>query len=117
MAKLNQTTRNDQSSNIAISSVEQRSTKPGPSPKADAAKAAAPKTRTKPSKAQTVIALLRRKKGATLAELATATGWQQHSVRGLISGTIKKKLQLDVDVVKTGKSATRYRIAPGKGSD
>ena len=117
MAKLNQATRNDQSSNITISNVAQGGSKQGRSPKADAAKVAAPKTPTKPNKTQTVIALLRRKKGATLAELATATRWQQHSVRGLISGTIRKKLQLDVDAVKTGKSTTRYRIAADKEAD
>ena len=72
--------------------------------------------RTKPTKAQTVITLLRRKSGATIVELAKATGWQQHSVRGLISGTIKKKMLFNIVTEKGGKSGTRYRIVSSKGA-
>ena len=43
-----------------------------------------------------LIDLLRRKNGATLDEAIEATGWQAHSVRGAISGTLKKKLGLTV---------------------
>tara|TARA_R110002072_G_scaffold293835_1_gene463416 strand:+ start:1207 stop:1386 length:180 start_codon:yes stop_codon:yes gene_type:complete len=38
-----------------------------------------------------MIALLNQKDGASLAELCTATGWQAHSVRGAIAGSLKKK--------------------------
>src|ERR1700757_5156394 len=41
-----------------------------------------------------VIALLRRPEGATVEEVASAMGWQRHTVRGLFSGTLKKKLGL-----------------------
>ena len=43
-----------------------------------------------------LIAALRRLEGATIAELMAATGWQAHSVRGAISGNLKKKLKLEV---------------------
>jgi hypothetical protein len=43
-----------------------------------------------------LIDLLKRKNGATLIEAMEVTGWQAHSVRGAISGTLKKKLGLTV---------------------
>ncbi|MCC3305075.1 DUF3489 domain-containing protein [Sneathiella sp. HT1-7] len=46
---------------------------------------------TTPSKLDRMISHLRQKEGATLDELCTATGWQAHSVRGAIAGTLKKK--------------------------
>ena len=48
------------------------------------------------SKVDTIIALLRRKQGVDLKELTKATGWQPHSVRGALSGTVKKKLGLPI---------------------
>jgi DNA-binding MarR family transcriptional regulator len=49
-----------------------------------------------------LLELLRRKTGATIEDLVGATGWQPHSVRGAISGLIKKKLGLAVtsDVIE-----------------
>jgi hypothetical protein len=35
-----------------------------------------------------VIAMLRRAEGATVAEVASATGWQRHTVRGVFSGVV-----------------------------
>jgi len=46
------------------------------------------------SKQDAVIAMLRRPEGATVDEVASAMGWQRHTVRGLFSGTVKKKLGL-----------------------
>jgi len=48
------------------------------------------------SKQAALIDLLKRKSGATIEEAIVATGWQAHSVRGAISGTLKKKLGLHV---------------------
>jgi hypothetical protein len=52
------------------------------------------------SKTAVVLALLRREGGTTLAELMSATGWQKHSVRGFLSGTIGKKMGLTLVSLK-----------------
>ena len=46
------------------------------------------------SKQDRVIALLRRREGATLAALLKATGWKRHSIRGFLAGSVRKKLKL-----------------------
>jgi hypothetical protein len=46
----------------------------------------------RPSKQDVVIAMLRQPEGATVDEVASATGWRRHTVRGVFSGTLKKKL-------------------------
>ena len=43
-----------------------------------------------------LIAMLQEQEGASIAEIAEATGWQHHSIRGAISGPLKKKLGLEV---------------------
>ena len=48
------------------------------------------------SKQDAVIAMLQRPEGATVDEVASTMGWQRHTVRGLFSGTLKKKLGLIV---------------------
>ncbi len=58
-----------------------------------------------------ILALLRRDEGATIATMMAATGWQAHSVRGAIAGSIKKKLGLTV-LSEKAKGERRYRIAP-----
>ena len=56
-----------------------------------------------------VVVLLKRPKGATIVDLTKATGWQAHSVRGALSGAIKKRLKLRVLSEKVGEVRT-YRI-------
>jgi hypothetical protein len=57
--------------------------------------APAPKTRDGTKQAQ-VIAMLRRKQGATIAQIVEATDWRPHTVRGFFAGALKKKLGLEV---------------------
>ena len=57
-----------------------------------------------------LIDLLKRKKGATIDEAVKATGWQAHSIRGAISGTLKKKLGLTVHSELMGSRGRVYRI-------
>ena len=51
---------------------------------------AAPSSKA-PSKLDQVATLLTRDGGVTIAEIMTATGWQQHSVRGAMAGALKKR--------------------------
>ena len=68
---------------------------------------------TRPSKQDAVIAMLRRPEGATVDEVASATGWQRHTVRGVFSGTLKKKLGLTLASAKEERGRV-YRIdVPG----
>ncbi len=64
------------------------------------------------SKIDTVIALLKRSDGATLDQLMTATGWQKHSVRGAMSGTLKKKQGMSIASEKSD-GVRVYRIVEG----
>ena len=62
------------------------------------------------TKAEKVLTLLKRPKGATLEDLTKATDWQTHSVRGFLSGTLKKRMGLTVLSEKDDKGTRRYRI-------
>jgi Protein of unknown function (DUF3489) len=66
------------------------------------------------TKQSVLIKLLSRRDGATIAEAVNATGWQAHSVRGAISGTLKRKLGLRVDSTKVDKRGRVYRIVSGR---
>ena len=57
-----------------------------------------------------MIALLQRAKGATLDELVAATGWQAHTVRGAMSGALKKRLGLTIESEKVETRGRVYRI-------
>ena len=62
------------------------------------------------SKTARVLELLRRPEGATLQELVAATGWQPHTVRGFISGTLAKKLGHKVTRAKRDDGAGVYSL-------
>lgn len=63
----------------------------------------------KPTKIDALLVLLRQPEGARIEELIAATGWQAHSVRGAMSGAIKKGLGLAVSSEKID-GARVYRI-------
>ena len=64
----------------------------------------------RPSKQDVVIAMLRQPEGATVDEVASVTGWQRHTVRGVFSGSLKKKLGLTLASAKEERGRV-YRIA------
>jgi len=76
-----------------------------------APKPAAPSARRTDSKQAAMIALLQRGKGATIDELAQTTGWQRHSVHGVMSGVLKKRLGLSISS-EPGAQGRIYRIVP-----
>jgi hypothetical protein len=59
-----------------------------------------------------IIALLQRPEGAAITEIAAETGWLAHSVRGMISGALKKKLGLPVASAKVEGRGTVYKLDP-----
>lgn len=85
------------------------------------AKAAKPKTADKGRKKSALVTvepkssriakLLTRPGGATIAEMMTMTGWQAHSVRGFLSGALKKRKGLPVSGQRDEAGVMRYRIA------
>ena len=64
----------------------------------------------KGNKQTLLIAMLQRPEGATVQQIAEATEWQFHTVRGVISGVLKKKLGLTVTSEKAAGAARIYRI-------
>jgi DNA-binding MarR family transcriptional regulator len=67
-------------------------------------------TPRKGTKQEKLIAMLRRKEGATIKQLARALAWQPHTVHGVLSGTIRKRLGLNVVGTSNSGSRRTYRI-------
>lgn len=95
------------STKSAITSVSQMVEKPtAPAPNKQSA-----------SKSELVLRALKRKSGVRLDELCKLTGWQAHSVRGFLSGTVRKKMGVEVVRQHDAKGVTRYSISkPGAPS-
>ena len=94
----------------AVASV--RKGRPNPEPvqmpdDTDTAKPVAIRAGTKQAQ---IIAMLQRPEGATVAEIVAATSWQGHTVRGAISGSLKKKLGLNINSAKEEGRGSVYRI-------
>ena len=91
-------------------------TKKGKSPKKASPAKKAPKAakKAKPtregSKTAKVLDLLKRPGGVTAKELMKATGWQTHSVRGFLSGTIGKKMGLTMTSAKGEDGERSYSV-------
>ena len=64
-----------------------------------------------PAHATHLQTVLRAPEGATIEEIVAATGWLSHTVRGSMSGALKKKLGLNVESEKADDRGRVYRIA------
>lgn len=62
-----------------------------------------------------VLELLSHRNGTTIPEMMEATGWQQHSVRGFLAGTVKTKLGFALTSSKAEGELRRYRIDTKRG--
>ena len=92
----------------------QASVPPDPAPEADMgapeATPATPRRTRENTKQATLIAMLRRPEGATIAQMASALEWQSHTVRGALAGALKKKLGLNLVSEKEKGQERVYRI-------
>lgn len=70
-----------------------------------------PRDQARVTKQEQVLTLLSRPNGANIEEIMQVTDWQQHSVRGFLAGTVKKKLGFTLTSSKEQGAARRYRIA------
>ena len=78
-----------------------------------------PATKTKAlagGKLDQIIRLLQRAKGATIDDLTEATGWQAHSVRGAISGQLRKRHGLAVSATPDASRGLVYRLPKAGGT-
>lgn len=77
------------------------------------AKASVPTKKSVPTKADLILKKLSAARGVTVETMMEVTGWQAHSVRGFLSGTVKKKLGHAV-VSDVGKDGVRRYLFEGK---
>ena len=67
------------------------------------------------AKQERVLTLLSQPEGASIEEMMQATDWQQHSVRGFLAGTVKRKLGFSLTSLKPNGGVRRYRIETRRG--
>ncbi|NTT88106.1 DUF3489 domain-containing protein [Tabrizicola fusiformis] len=94
---------------VASAVASTRKANPEPTQTRDDADTAKPGTIRTGTKQAQIIAMLQRPEGATVAEMVEATGWLAHTVRGSISGALKKKLGLPISAEKVEGRGTVYR--------
>jgi Protein of unknown function (DUF3489) len=104
----------DRAATLAKRRAKRKAAKPTKTPPADMP---TPRAGTKQAR---MIELLKRPEGATVEQIAAATVWQHHTIRGAIAGALKKKLKLKVEATRTREvgpnktgakgSSTIYRI-------
>lgn len=69
-----------------------------------------PKTKPQSTKIQRLEAMLRRAEGATIPQLAAALDWQPHSIRGAMSGALKRKKGLTITTTRNAAGERIYQI-------
>jgi len=94
-----------------VAPAKAKASKPAKAAKPTKKAAATAKVPREFSKKAIVLDLLRRKTGATMAEIAKATDWQNHTIRGFISGTLTKKMGLAIESTRSESGDRTYRIA------
>jgi Protein of unknown function (DUF3489) len=67
------------------------------------------------TKHERLLTLLSQPEGASIEDMMQATNWQQHSVRGFLAGTVKKKLSFALTSSKSSGEPRRYRIDSRRG--
>jgi hypothetical protein len=87
-----------------------RNAKPEPDPQPTATDTPKPVNIRAGTKQAQIIALLQRPEGAAITEIVAETGWMAHSVRGMISGALKKKLGLPITSEKVDGRGTVYKL-------
>ena len=60
----------------------------------------------KPTKTATIFKLLRRPKGASIAELRKAVGWKDHSIRAALTGLPRRATTSSATRAMPGSAAT-----------
>jgi Protein of unknown function (DUF3489) len=96
--------------NAKESMMSKKKNVPTEAPSARTRKQAASKPKAKTKLAQ-LEAMLRRPDGATVEQISKSLDWQVHSVRGAMSGALKKKQGLTITSEKTDTGRRVYRIA------
>jgi len=62
------------------------------------------------SKSAVLVKMLMSKRGVTIDEMIVATGWQAHSVRGFLAGTLRRRYGLKANVIEAKGGKRRYWV-------